>query len=135
MKLKHFCTADTCVINNGLRHQGLYSRQKGCRISNTGEFHRLGRCFVDWAIAAVGEGDTNQLYVSFTCHCSGPICETLAQSMELSGTCFFTSHLWHGQGMGIVSVGSVKKTFVSKPPKGPKLYKPPKPWIISNLRH
>ena len=36
--------------------------------NSTGEFHRLGRCFVDWAIAAVGEGDTCQLYVSFTRH-------------------------------------------------------------------
>ena len=52
---------------------------------HTGEFHRLGRCFVDWAIAAVGEGDTCQLYVSFTRHNSGPICETPAQSMEFSG--------------------------------------------------
>ena len=39
----------------------------------TGRFHRLGRCFIDWATAVVGEGDTCQLSVSFTYHSSGPI--------------------------------------------------------------
>ena len=51
----------------------------------TGRFRRLGQCFIDWATAAVGEGDTSQLSVSFTYHSSGPIYETLAQSMELDG--------------------------------------------------
>ena len=41
---------------------------------------------VDWATAAVGEGDTCQLSVSFTYHSSGPIYETLAQSTEFDGS-------------------------------------------------
>ena len=41
--------------------------------SITGEFTRLGRCFLDWATTVAGEGDTHQLSVSFTCHGSGPI--------------------------------------------------------------
>ena len=52
----------------------------------TGEFHRLGRCFVDWATAVVGEGDTCQLSVSLPYHSSGPIYETLAQSTEFDGS-------------------------------------------------
>ena len=54
--------------------------------SNTGRFRRLGRCFIDWATAVVGEGDTCQLSVSFNYHSSGPIYETLAQSTEFHGT-------------------------------------------------
>ena len=46
----------------------------------------MGRCFIDWATAVVGEGGTCQLSVSFTYHhSSGPIYETLAQSMEFDG--------------------------------------------------
>ena len=41
-------------------------------ITSTGRFTRLGRCFLDWATAVAGEGDTRQLSVSFTCHGSGP---------------------------------------------------------------
>ena len=52
---------------------------------HTGRFRRLGRCFIDWATAVVGEGDTCQLSVSFTYHSSGPIYETLAQSTEFDG--------------------------------------------------
>ena len=33
-------------------------------VSNTGEFHRLGWCFIDWATAVVGRGDTGQLSAS-----------------------------------------------------------------------
>ena len=39
----------------------------------TGRFRRLGRCFIDWATAVVGEGDTCQLSVSFTYQSCGPI--------------------------------------------------------------
>ena len=49
-------------------------------------FRRLGRCFIDWASAVVGEGDTCQLSVSFTHHSCGPIYETLAQSAGFNGT-------------------------------------------------
>ena len=52
----------------------------------TGRFHRLGRCFTDWATAVVGEGYTCQLSVSFPYHSSGPIYEILAQSTEFDGT-------------------------------------------------
>ena len=51
----------------------------------TGEFRRLGRCFIDWATAVVSEVDTCQLSVSFTCHSSGPICETSTQSTKFDG--------------------------------------------------
>ena len=43
----------------------------------TGDFHELGRCSIDNASAVVGEGDTRQLYVSFTCFGNG-----MAQSMK-----------------------------------------------------
>ena len=33
-------------------------------VRNTGEFHRLGWCFIDWATAVVGRDDTGQLSVS-----------------------------------------------------------------------
>ena len=33
-------------------------------VSNTGKFHRLGWCFIDWATAVVGRDDTGQLSVS-----------------------------------------------------------------------
>ena len=39
----------------------------------TGRFRRLGRCFIDWASAVVGECDTCQLSVSFTYLSGGPI--------------------------------------------------------------
>ena len=40
---------------------------------STGKFTRLGRCFLDWATAVAGEGDTRQLSASCTCQGSGPI--------------------------------------------------------------
>ena len=52
----------------------------------TGGFRRLGRCSLDWATAVVGEADRELTWVTFTYHSSGPIYETSAQSMELSGT-------------------------------------------------
>ena len=52
----------------------------------TGEFHRLGRCFADWATAVAGEADRELTCVTFTYRGNGPIYETSAQSMELSGT-------------------------------------------------
>ena len=45
-------------------------------------------CSLDWATAVVGEADRELTWVTFTYHSSGPIYETSAQSMELSGTCF-----------------------------------------------
>ena len=50
----------------------------------TGEFRRLGRCFVDseHCRGLVGEGDTNQLSVSFT---SCLFYETSTQSTEFDG--------------------------------------------------
>ena len=36
----------------------------------------MGRCFIDWASAVVGEGDTCHLSVSFINHSSGPITES-----------------------------------------------------------
>ena len=58
-------------------------RARICEI--TGRFRKLGRCFIDWATAVVGKGDTSQLSVSFTYPSSGPIYETLAQSTEFDG--------------------------------------------------
>ena len=52
---------------------------------HTGEFRRLGRCSLDWATAVVGEADRELTWVTFTCYSSGPIWESSAQSMELSG--------------------------------------------------
>ena len=52
----------------------------------TGRFRTLGRCFIDWATAVIGEGDTCQLSVSFTYHSSGPIYETPAQYTKFDGT-------------------------------------------------
>ena len=46
----------------------------------TGRFRRLGRCFIDWATAVVGEGDACQLSVSFTA-----VYDTMAQSTEFDG--------------------------------------------------
>ena len=48
----------------------------------------MGLCFIDWATAVVGEGDTCQLSDSFNYHSSGPIYETLAQSTEFDGILF-----------------------------------------------
>ena len=45
----------------------------------------MGRCSLDWATAVVGEADRELTWVTFICHSSGPIYETSAQSMELSG--------------------------------------------------
>ena len=45
----------------------------------------MGRCSLDWATAVVGEADRELTWVTFTYHSSGPIYETSAQSMELSG--------------------------------------------------
>ena len=56
-------------------------------VKRTGEFPRLGRCFIDWATAVVGEADIELTCVPFTYRGSGPIYETSAESMELSGTC------------------------------------------------
>ena len=53
-------------------------------------FCRLGHC------RGEGEGDTCQLYVSFTRHSSGPICKTPAQSMEFSGTGLILSRMQFG---------------------------------------
>ena len=58
-------------------------------VKRTGEFPRLGRCFIDWATAVVSEGDTCQLSVSFTYHSSGPIYEELAQSTKFDGISTF----------------------------------------------
>ena len=44
---------------------------------------------VDWATAMVGEADRELTCVTLTYHNSGPIYETSAQSMELSGTLQF----------------------------------------------
>ena len=52
---------------------------------STGEFHRLGRCFADWATAVAGEADIELTCVTFTYGGNGPIYKTSAQSMELSG--------------------------------------------------
>ena len=41
----------------------------------TGEFHRLGRCFLDWATAVVGEADRELTCVTLIYHSSGPIYE------------------------------------------------------------
>ena len=57
------------------------------RIS-TGEFHRLGRRFIDWATAVASEADIDLTDVTSTYHGSGPIYKTSAQSMELSGIGF-----------------------------------------------
>ena len=46
----------------------------------------MGQCFIDWASAVAGEADIDLTDVTSTYHGSGPIYETLAQSMELSGT-------------------------------------------------
>ena len=47
-----------------------------CVRKSTGELHRLARCF---------KNDIDPTCVTFTHHGSGPIYETSAQSMELSG--------------------------------------------------
>ena len=52
---------------------------------STGEFRRLGRCFIDWATAVVSEVHTCQLSVSFTCYSSGPIYVTLVESTLFYG--------------------------------------------------
>ena len=46
---------------------------QGCVLICTGDFHGLGRCSIDNASAVVGEGDTRQLYVSFTCFGNSPM--------------------------------------------------------------
>ena len=53
--------------------------------SCTVEFRRLGQCFLDWATAVVGEADRELTCVTLTCHSSGPIYETLAQSTKSPG--------------------------------------------------
>ena len=55
---------------------------------NSGRFRRLGRCFIDWATAVVGEGDPCQLSISFTYHSSGPIFDTMGQSTEFDSIYF-----------------------------------------------
>ena len=52
----------------------------------TVEFTRLGQCFLDWATAVAGEADREPTCVTLTCHSSGPMCETSAQSMKSPGT-------------------------------------------------
>ena len=61
------------------------SWRKYREIHGTGEFPRLGRCFIDWATAVVGEADVVLTCVPFTYRGSGPIYETSAESMELYG--------------------------------------------------
>ena len=38
-----------------------------CKLT-TGRFTRLGRCFLDWATAVVGEAERELTCVTFTCH-------------------------------------------------------------------
>ena len=54
--------------------------------NDTGEFRRLGRCFIDWATAVAGEADRELTCVNFTYHGSGPIYETSDQSTKFTGT-------------------------------------------------
>ena len=52
-------------LNNSVLHlPSEFKYQTFC----IGKLTRLGRCFLDWATAVAGEGDTCQLSVSFTCH-------------------------------------------------------------------
>ena len=54
-------------------------------LRHTVEFRRLGQCFLDWAIAVVGEADRELTCVTLTYHSSGTIYETLSQSTEFDG--------------------------------------------------
>ena len=53
---------------------------------STVEFRMLGQCFLEWATAVVGEADRELTCVTLTYHSSGPIYETLAQSMKSPGS-------------------------------------------------
>ena len=62
--------------------------------NSTGELRRLGRSSLDWATVVIGEADRELTWVNFTYHSSGPIYETSAQSMELSGTFWLHFHIF-----------------------------------------
>ena len=60
----------------------------------TVEFRRLGQCFLDWAIAVVGEADRELKCVTLTYHSRGPIYETLAQSTKSPGRTHLQAISW-----------------------------------------
>ena len=69
-------------------HNRIFSTLIFCRVPTAGITHgpQLPWNSVDWATAVVGEADKELTCVTLTYHSSGPIYETLAQSMKSPGT-------------------------------------------------